>query len=215
MELTEESERVSARQILLLGVIDSHLNIKIWLLVSSHRVWYPSQKLVIWSALKFILELSELAGFVQLLRSVRVQMTQVVEVFCAKRLPSGICHVWSVERVVDDLNSFPITLSLKKLIHDLLGALIAVGHDPSMEANEPNLLQEYLDLAGRVLVLVKHIGHLLDADALSGSVATLATSSLRVLDDTIDESAEVLTDWEIDENFLEQDDELLTCEAAY
>jgi hypothetical protein len=170
---------------------------------------------VIWSALELLLELSELTGLVQCLRSVRVQMTQVVEVLCAKRLSSGIGHVWSVERVVNDLNSFPITLGFQELVHDCFSALVAVGHDPSVEADEPDLLQEYLDLAGRVLVLVKHVGHLLDADALSGSIATFAASSLRVLDDSIDESAEVLADWQIDENFLEKDDEILTCEATY
>jgi len=84
-----------------------------------------------------------------------------------------------------------------------------------VEADKPNFLQEYLDLAGRVLVLVKHVGHLLNADALSGCIATLAASCLGVLDDSIDESAEVLADWEIDENFLEKDDELLASEAAY
>lgn len=84
MELTEEAERVSAGQVALLGVIDSHLNVKVWLLVRSHGIWHPSQVFVIWSALELFLELSELARFVQRLRSVWIQMTQVVEVLCAK-----------------------------------------------------------------------------------------------------------------------------------
>ena len=214
VELAEEGERVSARQVLLLRIVNSHLNVKIWLLVRSNWVWHLGQVLVIWSALELVLELSELTGLVQLLRSVRVQMTQAVEVLCTKRLSSSIGHVWSVERVVNDLNSFPVTLCFQELIHDFFSALVAVGHDPSMEADEPNLLQEYLDLAGRVLVRVKHVRHLLDADAFSGSIATFATSSLRVLDNSIDEFAEVLADWEIDENFLEKDNEIIASKAA-
>jgi len=170
--------------------------------------------LVVWCTNKLLLELSELPRFVQSLGSVWIQVTQAVEVLRAERLTSGIGHVWSVERVVDDLNSFPVTLGLKHLIHYFLGALIAVGHDPSMEANEPNLLQENFDLAGGVLILVEHIGDLLNANSLTASIATLAAGSLMVLNDTINEPTEVLSNWKINENLLEKYDELLASKAT-
>lgn len=140
VELTEEGEGVSARQVLLLGVINASLNFHVWLIGILNRVWHLLQEFVIWCALKLLLELSELARFVQLLRSVWVQVTQVVEVLGAERLSSSIAHVLSAKRVVDDLNSFPVTLGLQEFIHDLFGALIAVRHNPSVETDQPNLL---------------------------------------------------------------------------
>lgn len=39
VELAEESERVSAREVPLLGVVDRNLDVKVWPLVGSHGIW--------------------------------------------------------------------------------------------------------------------------------------------------------------------------------
>ena len=81
VELTEESQRVSAGKVLLLGIIDGHIDVQVWLLVCSHWIWHSGQMFMVWCTNELLLELSELAGFVQSLGSVWVQVTQVVEVF--------------------------------------------------------------------------------------------------------------------------------------
>ena len=116
--------------------------------------------------------------------------------------------------VVDDLEGLPVTLSLKDIIHLVLGGTIAVGHDPSVEANQPNLLQEDFDLTRGVLVRVKHVRDLLNTHSLTSLIATLSAGSLVVLNDTVNEPTEVLSNWKIDEDLLEKDDELLAGEAT-
>jgi hypothetical protein len=57
-------------------------------------------------------------------------VTEVIEVFLSKTLTLGIIHLWLVERVVDDLKSLPIRLSLKKLVHLGLSGVVTVLHNP-------------------------------------------------------------------------------------
>jgi hypothetical protein len=45
-------------------------------------------------------------------------------------------------------------------------------------------------------------------------IATLSACSLVVLNDTVNEPTEVLSNWKIDEDLLEKDDELLAGEAT-
>ena len=146
MELSEETHGISAGKIFLLGVIDGHLDVKVGLGVGSDGIWNFLKELVIWCALQALLQISELSGLVQFVGSVWVQVTEVVEVFLPETLASSIAHFWAIERVVDDLDGLPITLSLEEFVHDGLGGLIAVGHDPSVEVDEPDLFEEDLDL---------------------------------------------------------------------
>lgn len=148
MELSEETHGISAREIFLLGVIDGHLNVEVRLSVGSDGVWNFLKELVIWCALQALLQVSELSGLVQFAGSVWVKVTEVVEVFLTEALASSIAHFWAIERVVDDLDGLPITLSLEEFVHDGLSGLIAVGHDPSVEVDEPDLFEEDLDLTG-------------------------------------------------------------------
>lgn len=84
-----------------------------------------------------------------------------------------------------------------------------------MEADQPNLLEEHFDFTGRVLVLIKHVRHLLNADTLGTSVTFSSFGLTEVLNDTINEFTEVLTDWEINKNLLEEYHEVLAGEATY
>lgn len=81
VELAEESKGVSVGQVLLLGVVDGDLDVKIWLLVGSHGVWNLLQELIVWRALQFLLKLSEFTRLVQSPSSIWVQVSKIVEVF--------------------------------------------------------------------------------------------------------------------------------------
>jgi hypothetical protein len=83
-----------------------------------------------------------------------------------------------------------------------------------VEANQPNLLQEDFDLTRGVLVRVEHVGDLLNTHSLTSLIATLSAGCLVVLNDTVNEPTEVLSNWKIDEDLLEKDDELLAGEAT-
>ena len=148
MELSEETHGISAGKIFLLGVIDGHLDVKVGLSVGSDGIWNFLKELVIWCALQALLQISELSGLVQFVGSVWVQVTEVVEVFLTETLASSIAHFWAIERVVDDLDGLPITLCLEEFVHDGLCGLVAIGHDPSVEVDEPDLFEEDLDLTG-------------------------------------------------------------------
>jgi hypothetical protein len=87
-------------------------------------------------------------------------MTQVVEEFLSETLTLGITQLWLIERVVDNLQSFPITFCLQKLVHVFFGCTIAVSHDPSVVLRKPDLLQEDLDLTRGVVI--DHLGNVLD-----------------------------------------------------
>jgi len=115
-------------------------------------------------SLESVLELLEVLAVVQLLGSAGIKVTQVVEVLLTQRLTLGVIHVLSSEGVVDNLKSFPVTFGLEDVVHDLLSGAIAVSHDPSVEADEPNFLEEHLDVTGRVIV--NHLGDVVDTDAL-------------------------------------------------
>ena len=130
MELTHESHRVSPGQVSLLAVINSQLHIDFWLSLGSHWIWDSLEVLVVISSLESINELLVLSGVVKSLRSIWVQVTEVIEVFLSKTLTLGIIHLWLVERVVDDLKSLPIRLSLKKLVHLGLSGVVTVLHNP-------------------------------------------------------------------------------------
>ena len=73
-------------------------------------------------------------------------MAQAIEVLLPQTLSRGTCQFLSHERVVDDLQSLPVTLALQELVHLLLGASVAVLGDPPVELNQPNLLQKDLDV---------------------------------------------------------------------
>lgn len=75
-------------------------------------------------------------------------MPQVVEVLLSQTVSGGACQLLSHEGVVDDLQSLPVTLTLQELIHLFLGTAIAGFSDPSVELDQPNLLQEDLDVTG-------------------------------------------------------------------
>jgi len=73
-------------------------------------------------------------------------MTEVVEVLLSEALSLSIHHFWFVERVVDNLESFPITLSLQDIVHLLLSSTVAFSHDPSVELSKPYLFEENLNI---------------------------------------------------------------------
>lgn len=214
VELAEESHGVSARQVFLLGIVNGHLDVKIRLLVSSDRIWNFRQELVIVSSNEFFLKLSKFSWFIESLRSVRVKMSETIEVLRSKRLSSSITHIRSVERVVNDLDGLPVTFCLQKLIHDFLRWIVAIGHDPSVEANEPNLFQENFDFTWRMLILVKHVWNLFNAYSFA-SFTTFSSSCLMVFNNSIDESSKVLTNWKINKNFLEENNKLFTSKTSY
>jgi len=64
-------------------------------------------------------------------------------------------------------------------------------------------------------VLVDHLRDVFDVYSAIFVFATLAALVLSdVLNDRVDELAEVLTNWQINENLLEKNDEVLASEAA-
>jgi hypothetical protein len=126
-------------------------------------------------------------------------MAQVVEILLPHGLSLGIAHISSSEGVIDNLKGFPVTLSLQEVIHDLLGGVIAVGFDVSVEADQPNFLQHDLDLTSRVIV--DHLSNFINSNSFLVSVLSLL--SLKVIGDSIDELSEVFTNWKIDKDVLE------------
>lgn len=64
-------------------------------------------------------------------------------------------------------------------------------------------------------MLVNHLRDVFDVYSAIFVFATLTALVLSdVLNDRVDELAEVLADWQIDEDLLEENNEVLACEAA-
>ena len=99
-------------------------------------------------------------------------MTQVVEEFLSEALTLGITQLWLIERVVDNLQSFPITFCLQHLVHMFSGSTITGCHNPSVVVRKPDLFQEDLDLTRGVVI--DHLGDVLDRN----SVFLFITSTL-------------------------------------
>lgn len=121
VELAEEGKGVSLGQVLLLAVIDGHVLVNLRGLISSHWVWDSLEPLVVGGSIKSLLKVLELSGVVKSLGPVWVQVAQVIEVLFPEALTLHIAQLSLVERVVDDLESFPIALSLEKFVHHLDG----------------------------------------------------------------------------------------------
>ena len=152
MELTHEGHRVSSRQVLLLTVVDRHILHNLW---SIHAyLWFrDSLKVVeVRRTLKFVLEFFEVFAVIQPLRSAWVQVTQVVEVLLSQTLTFCITQLRPSKGIVNDLKSFPVTLCLKQFVHVLYCCVIAVLVDPSVERDQPDLLQKYFNVAGTVII---------------------------------------------------------------
>jgi hypothetical protein len=111
-----------------------------------------------------------------------------------------------VERVVDNLQGFPIALSLQDFVHLLLSSTVAFTHDPSVELSKPYLLQENLDITRREIVDL--LRDFLDSNTL------IARTFVSERNNGVDEFSEVVTDWESNKNILEKTDKVLTGKAT-
>ena len=69
-------------------------------------------------------------------------MTEIIEILLSKALTLSVTHILIIERVVDNLQCSPVTLSFQELVHVLFGSAIAVLHNVSMERAQPDFLQE-------------------------------------------------------------------------
>ena len=127
-------------------------------------------------------------------------MSKIIEELISHTLTLGIIELWSSNGVVDELKGFPVTLALEHVVHLFLSAFIAVSHDPSVEANHPDLLEHEFDLLSGVVV--DHLSDVVDGDSFTASV--LSTLSLEMISDGIDEFSEILTYWEVDKDILEE-----------
>jgi len=136
-------------------------------------------------------------------------VTQVVEVLLTEALSLCVGHVLSSEGVVDDLQGLPVGLGLKDVVHHFLGGSIGVGHDPSVEGDEPDLLKEDLDVRGRIVV--NHLRNVLDTN----SVSLLLTVSFVLSEESnngVNKLSKVLSNRKIDQNILEKTNEILAGE---
>ena len=113
MELSHESHGVSSREILLLAVINGQIHVDLGFSLGSDGVWDFLEVLVISCALQSVDEILVLFGVVESLGSIWIEVTKVVEVLLSQSLTLGIAHLWLVERVVDNLESLPVGLSLE------------------------------------------------------------------------------------------------------
>jgi len=131
-----------------LAVIDCKLHVDFWLSFGLDGVWNFLEVMPVFCSLKSVLKILELLGVIELLGSSWVKVTEVIEVLLSKTLSLSILHFWFVERVVDNLESFPVTLAFQKFVHMLLCCSIAVFHDPSVERDEPDFFKEHLNITG-------------------------------------------------------------------
>lgn len=205
VELTEEAHRVSSGQVLLLAVIDGDVFHDLWAVLAGLWLGDLAEVAGVGGSGKSIFELREVFALLELLCSSWVQMAQVVEILLSHGLSLGIVHVCSSEGVIDDLKGLPVTLSLQEIVHDINGGVVAVGSDPSVEADQPDFLKHDLNLTCRVIV--NHLSDLVDGNSLVVSVLSLL--SLEVFSDGVDERSEVFSDWKIDKDILEQSDEVI------
>lgn len=79
-----------------------------------------------------------------------------------------------------------------------------------MELNEPNLFEEHLDVTGAIIV--NDVRDLLDGDLLLSSLSTVVLTEMG--DDGVNEFSEVLSDWQVNKNILEETNEVLTGEGT-
>jgi hypothetical protein len=147
VELSEISHGVSSREIFLLLIVDCDIHINFWLSIGFHWVWNLLEVFVVRGAVQIVNHIFELLSVVKRLGSVWVKMSKVVEVLLSEALTFSIAHFRFVERVVDNLKSFPVTFSLQYFVHLLFSASVALGHYPSVELNKPNLFKENFDVA--------------------------------------------------------------------
>lgn len=96
VELSEVGHRVSFREVSLLAVVNSQVLVNLWL-VHAGWIWNLLEVLVIRSAVQILNHVSEFPRLIQLLGSVRVKVTQAVEVFLSHSLAVGVIHFRVVE----------------------------------------------------------------------------------------------------------------------
>jgi len=193
------------RQVFLLHVIDSDVFHDFWAISTLLWLWDLLEIIIVLSVLKFFLEILEVSALLEVLSSAWVEMSKVVEELLSHGLTLGVSEVSSGERVIDDLHGFPVGLSLKKIIHHFLSSSVAVVHDISVEADEPNLLKHDLNLTCRVVI--DHLGDLINSDSIS--LVVFALLLLKVVSDGINELSEILTNWKINKDILEKTNEII------
>ena len=118
-----------------MSVINCQIQVDFWLCVSLDWVWDALEVLVVGSALQVVNHVLKFSGVIERSGSIWVKVTEVVEVLLSETLALSIAHFRLVERVVNDLKGFPVTLSLQYFVHLLLGASIALSHYVSVELN--------------------------------------------------------------------------------
>lgn len=146
-----------------MSVINCQIQVDFWLSVSLDWVWDALEVLVVGSALQVVNHVFKFSGVIERSGSIWVKVTEVVEVLLSETLALSIAHFRLVERVVNDLKGFPVTLSLQYFVHLLLGASVALSHYVSVELDQPNLFQENFDVARRIVI--DHLRNIFDCDA--------------------------------------------------
>jgi len=141
MELSELGARISSRQVFLLAVINSDVLLHLRGVIGSYGVWNLLEMIPVASSFKSFNKLIEVRRIVQFLSSIGIKMAQIVKELLSEALSLGVAHLWFIEGVVDDLESLPITLSLKNFIHVRSSFTIAVHANPFVIFGEPNFLE--------------------------------------------------------------------------
>jgi hypothetical protein len=95
VELSEETKRISSRQILLLAVIDGHSLHDLWSVVTELWLGNSLEVVKVLSSGESILELFEVLALLELLGSAWVEVTKVVEELLSHALTLGVAHLSS------------------------------------------------------------------------------------------------------------------------
>jgi len=81
-----------------------------------------------------------------------------------------------------------------------------------MEANQPDFLQEDFDIAGGIVI--NHLRDIVNTNALVALLAAFIIGLAQERDDGVNEFSEVLTNWQVNKDVLEQTNKVFACKAT-
>jgi len=193
VELPEETHAVSSWQIFFLAVIDGNFFHDFWTVFTLLWLWDLFEVAMVVCTNKSVSEFLVILALLQLLGSTWVEMSKVVEVLLSHALTLSVVHVGLIEWVVEDLKCFPVTLYLEKFIHMFFSCTITVFHDPSVEADQPNLFKHDLKFTG--VVVINHLTNFLNSDSFIRFLTFTSFWVFEMISDSINELSEIFTDW--------------------
>lgn len=118
-------------------------------------------------------------------------MTKFIEELLDSNIFLKAAFFPTCERVIYELDCLPVTLSFKDIVHNYLGATIAVGHAPSVEMSQPNFFEE--DLLITWTVILNLFCYVIDLNFSTAKSIFVILIRSKALHDWVDERSEILT----------------------